>query len=187
MPKLNKKNGLEVHPIPESVIQLTDLESNVIAKNLIFQKVHKMPKSRWSGTHDRLVNVPVHDDDVLNTIKKLPRTPVEAGIVSLPITVNLKRKMEYKNSHIQQIVSPANIYNFLDFLKQSGHPGYQFYNSKSDYESRCEIEDPLGLVWFGLVWYICATTRPTLGPGELFTGPFTPSLPLHPTDQMGDA
>ena len=115
MPKLNKTNGLKVDMIPENIPNLTELEVNVIAKNLIFQMYHKMPKSRWSGTHDRLVNVPVHDIDILNTVEKLPRTPAEAGIVPLSITANLKRKKEYKNTHIQQMINPTNIYTFLNY------------------------------------------------------------------------
>ena len=129
MPKLNKNNGLKVYDIPEHIPQLTELESNLIANNLIFQKHHTLPKSRWNATHDRLVNVPVHDDDIPNTIEKLPRTPSEAGIVSMPITANLKRKMEYRNTHIQQLINPANVYKYLEFLKESGHPGYQFYEN----------------------------------------------------------
>ena len=144
MPKLSKENGLKVDSIPAHIHQLTELEVNLIAKNIIFQKYHKKPKSRWHGTHDRLVNVPIHDQDILNTVEKLPRTPSEAGIVTMPVTANLKRKMEYKNTHIQQLINPANIYIFLKFLKQSGHPGYQFFSSKSAFEERCEKDDPFG-------------------------------------------
>ena len=40
--------------------------------------------------------------DVLNTVTSLPRTPAEAGIIPI-VPVNLKRKLEYKNSHFHQI------------------------------------------------------------------------------------
>ena len=103
MPKLCVKNGLQVDCIENSDLKLTDLENNLIARNIIFQKVHKLPKSRWSGTHDRLVNVPVGPQDVLNTIEKLPRTPAEAGIIPI-IPVNLKRKLEYKTTHLVQLI-----------------------------------------------------------------------------------
>ena len=148
MPKLSMHNGLKVDPIPDNVPQLTELESNIIAKNLIFQKHHKLPKSRWSGTHDRLVNIPINENYILNTLEKLPWTPSEAGIITVPISANLKRKMEYKNTHLQQLINPTNIYKFLDFLKQSGHPGYKFFNSRNAYEQRCEEEDPLGFNLF---------------------------------------
>ena len=40
------------------------------------------------------------------------------------------------------------------------------------------------ILWFGLVWLSCATTGTTLEPGDLFTEPLSPSLPLYPTDQI---
>ena len=80
-PKLCAKNGLAIDEIEDPELKLTELENNLIARNIIFQKLHKLPKSRWSGTHDRLVNVPVGPQDVLNTIESLPRTPADAGIL----------------------------------------------------------------------------------------------------------
>ena len=99
LPKLCIYNGLGVDPLESPDMKLTELENNLIARNIIFQKIHKLPKSRWSGTHDRLVNVPVGPQDVLNTIESLPRTPAEAGIIPI-IPVKLKRKLEYKTTHL---------------------------------------------------------------------------------------
>ena len=100
MPKLCSKNGLEIDEILDPQLKISELENNLIARNIVFQKIHKLPKSRWQGTHDRLVNVPVGAQDVLNTIESLPRTPAEAGIVPI-IPVNLKRKLEYKTTHLK--------------------------------------------------------------------------------------
>jgi hypothetical protein len=60
-------------------IKLTELENYLIAQNIIFQKMFQLPKSRWSATKDKLVNIPVSLNDVLNTVSSLPRTPSEAG------------------------------------------------------------------------------------------------------------
>ena len=109
MPKLCSNNNLTVDILPDPKLILTELENNLIAKNIIFQKLHKKPKSRWSGTHDRLVNIPIGDQDILNTVKNLPRTPAEAGI----ITVKLKRKLEYKNNHTEQLIDTRKIYKYL--------------------------------------------------------------------------
>ena len=62
----------------------------------------------------------------------------------MPVNANLKRKLEYKNCHIQQIINPTNIYKFLHFLKESGHPSYQFFNWQSFFEQRCKEDDPSG-------------------------------------------
>ena len=70
MPKLCTKNGLSIDIIKDDDLKLTELENNLIARNIIFQKIHKLPKSRWSGTHDRLVNIPIGEQDVVNTFAK---------------------------------------------------------------------------------------------------------------------
>ena len=59
MPKMCSKNSLKVDVLPEARKRLTELENNLIALNIVFQKIHLLPKSRWNGTHDRLVNVPI--------------------------------------------------------------------------------------------------------------------------------
>ena len=77
----------------------------MIARSLIFMKVHQKPKSRMAGVKDKLVNVPVHEDDILDTLNSLPRTPYEAGI----IPVKLKKKKEYKNTHKEKFISISKI------------------------------------------------------------------------------
>ena len=144
LPKLCVKNGLQVDEIDEDLL-LTELENNLIARNIIFQKIHKLPKSRWSGTHDRLVNVPVGPQDVLNTIENLPRTPIEAGLIPI-LPVNLKRKLEYKTTHLTQMIDTNKIFKYLDFIRKKGHPSYKFYDDWNVYEKRCLTEDPRGAV-----------------------------------------
>ena len=116
MPKLCTMNGLHVDKVALEM-KLTELEANLIAKNILFPKFHKKAKSRWSGTHDRLINVPIPEDSILKTVETLPRTPTEAGIVS----VKLKRKMEYKGTHMQQIIDSRKFFKYLEFLKHSGN------------------------------------------------------------------
>ena len=62
----------------------------------------------------------------MNTIESLPRTPAEAGIIPI-IPVKLKRKLEYKSTHLVQLIDTNKIYKYLDFLCKSGHPSYKFY------------------------------------------------------------
>ena len=141
-PKLCSKNGLEVDHIPDQNLKISELENNLIARNIIFQKIHKLPKSRWNGTHDRMVNVPVGPQDVLNTIENLPRTPAEAGLIPI-IPINLKRKLEYKTTHLKQLVDIRKIYKYLEFLCEKGHPSYKFYDDWNVYQNRCKLEDPM--------------------------------------------
>ena len=143
LPKLSTYNGLGIDSLGDPEIKLSELENNLIATNIIFQKIHKLPKSRWSGTHDRLVNVPVGPQDVLNTIESLPRTPAEAGIIPI-IPVKLKRKLEYKTTHLVQMIDTTKIFKYLEYLRKMGHPSYKFYDDWNVYKQRCLDQDPTG-------------------------------------------
>ena len=74
----------------------------------------------------------------MNTLKSLPRTPAEAGIV----TVGLKRKLEYKTTHLQQLIDVKKIYNYLHFLKYDmKNKHYKFYDDYNVFLGRCNEED----------------------------------------------
>ena len=105
-------------------------------------KIHQKPKSRMAGVHDRIVNVPVHENDIVDTMKSLPRTPHDAGI----IPVQLKRKKEYKNTHKEEYISVPKIKAALKTLKSMGHKYYQFINESDldQYQSRCRDLDEDG-------------------------------------------
>ena len=79
--------------------------------------MHQLPKSRMAGVKDKLVNVPVHEEDVMKTIKSFPRTPHESGV----IPIKLKRKKEYKNTHKEEYISIPKIMAALRTLKSLGH------------------------------------------------------------------
>ena len=130
-----RDNKLHVVHIPEDDLKLTELESNLIAKTILFQKIYQLPKSRMAACKDRLIDIPVNSQDVLNTIDNIPRTPREAGLLE----VKLKRKLQYKNVHQQAYIDPQKIYKALDFLKKKGHPDYLFYDDFNVYEKRCHI------------------------------------------------
>ena len=89
-----------------------------------------------SAVKDRLVNVPVRPNDIINTIQSIPRTPREAGLIQ----VKLKRKLKYKNYHKQEYIDPQKIFKVLEYLKKSGHPYYQFYDDYNVFKKRCREE-----------------------------------------------
>ena len=99
MPALCHKNNLGLVDLEgKDELILTPLENALIARLLIFQYIVKLPKSQWAATKNKIVVVPIEEQDVSDTLKSLPRTPDEAGI----IPVQLKRKVEYKNSHREE-------------------------------------------------------------------------------------
>ena len=88
-----------------------------------------------SAVKDRLVNVPVSSSDIINTVKNIPRTPKEAGLIQ----VKLKRKLKYKNYHKHEFIDTGKIFKMLEYLKKSGHPHYQFYDEFDVYRKRCSM------------------------------------------------
>ena len=78
------KNGLKIYQHDP------ELEGNLIVKRIVFMKIFELPKSRWTALKDKVINIPVNEDDIVNTITRLPRTPNEAGLIE----ADLKRKVE---------------------------------------------------------------------------------------------
>ena len=116
-------------------LHLTDLEQSLIARSLIFLKIHKLPKSRMGCISDKIVYIPINENDTLNTINTILRTPSEAGI--LPVKV--KRKLEYRSNYMEEFISIPKIIGALRVLHKVRHPEYRFLTEEmiKDYEKRC--------------------------------------------------
>jgi len=138
VPPMSRQNALKLMDLRGyEELQVTELENSMIALNIIFQKVFKLPKSRWPGMKDKTINIPIYESDIINTVKSLPRTPTSAGI----IPINLKRKLGYKNSHMVQYISVEKIMKALQTLKELGNKYYQFIPLSSDFIDECREID----------------------------------------------
>ena len=139
---MSTMNGLKLKETDKQIhdqnLQLTELEGALIAKNIIFQKIYQLPKSRWTALKDRVVNVPINEESIINTLEQMPRTPREAGLIG----VALKRKQEYKNTHKHQLINPDKLIRMLDKLKKNKNPHYKFYEDCNAYQTRCKTTDP---------------------------------------------
>ena len=133
---MSAMNGLKIYN-HDPALELTELEGNLIAKSIVFMKIFQLPKSRWTALKDKIINVPVNDNDIVNTMTRLPRTPNEAGLIE----VDLKRKVEYQNSHIKQLINPQKCFKMLELLKRRGNIHYQFYDDYNVYTERCKKQD----------------------------------------------
>ena len=144
LPSKSVMNNLQLHDTDEKLrlndLIMTELEGSLIAKNLIFQKIFLLPRSRWTALKDRVINVPITDEAINETIKMLPRTPNEAGLIGL----ELKRKIEMKNNHKQQLINPTKIFKWLRRLKDSGNPYYDDVSAPEDFKRRCRDTDKDG-------------------------------------------
>ena len=121
MPKICAKNCLEYTPIP-TCLKIPNLERQLICRDLTFIKVRQL-RYGMSANYDRVINVPIDDDDIIKTVSSLPRTEKNHGMV----TVGLKRDMSLKNFHKKEMVSPERVYNALTYLKEN-HPQYKDIN-----------------------------------------------------------
>ena len=130
-PKINVTNGLELDTVPME-LQITDLEQQCIAKLLVFMKVAKMPRSGMPKIVDKVINVPIYDADIENTITSLPRMPSEASIVE----VELKRKIEMKNTHAHAYIRPVATINAAKKLKDLKNPYYQNITINEKFEDQ---------------------------------------------------
>ena len=71
---------------------------------------------------DKLISVPIESEDVTKTVAKLPRHPEDAEIVA----VQLKRRLQLKNSHLQEFIRPQSVIKALQTLKgKFCNPFYQ--------------------------------------------------------------
>ena len=121
MPPMCKKNSLEPPTeLPDCLKNLTNLEKQLIVKNLIFIKVRQLPKTRMSALNDRVINVPVEDDNIAKTVASLPRTENSSGMIN----IGLKRKLNMKNVHNFGLISPNRVYEACKYLIQH-HPDYK--------------------------------------------------------------
>ena len=119
MPPMCLKNDLETGEIPVELKNLTNLEKQLIVKNLIFIKVRQLPKTRMDCINDRVINVPISDDNIAKRVTTLPRNDSNNGLV----TVRLKRKLGMKNYHKHGFINPDRVYQALEWLVKK-HPDY---------------------------------------------------------------
>ena len=145
MPPICSKNCLEYGEIPDC-LDLNTIEKQLIVKNLIFIKVRQLHPTMMDAMNDKVVNVPINDDDIIKEVTSLPRTEKNSGMVN----IKLKRKMGIKNYHKMGLIRPEKIYQALKYLKEH-HPEYKdiniqkcddWLNGKTEEsESECNNDD----------------------------------------------
>ena len=128
--------SLDNHP----ELKLSELEQQLIALNLIFQKIVLLPKSRWSAMKDKTVSVPVSTSDISETLTKLPRTPNDAQLA----VVQLKRRLNFPGVHNQQIINMHNVFKALQTFITMKNPHYQDILEDTNFKERCLEADPEG-------------------------------------------
>ena len=118
MPDICYLNGLGLSDVPDC-LKLTDLENQLVARNLVFIKIEPSPRSRYDTMKDRIINIPIGDEDIIKTVDSLPRSQDTNGLIQ----VKLKRKLEYKKPYKHQFVRHDKLIEAVKYLKVN-HPSY---------------------------------------------------------------
>ena len=138
LPPTNVLNGLSLKQTDKQIqdddLMLTELENSLIASRIIFQKVFALPVSRWSAMKERQVNIPITSDKINETLEKLPRTPINAGLIG----VELKRQIKSKNNHKHQLIDPHKLFLFIDKAKEFGNPHFKDVLTFESYKQKCK-------------------------------------------------
>ena len=141
MPPMSNQNSLQFVNIdnhPE--LKLSELEQQLIALNILFQKIVLLPKSRMSAMKDKTVSVPINPSDVMETLTKLPRTPADARLA----VVQLKRRLNFPGVHNQQLIDLRKVFQALHTFIAMKNPHYQNILEDDDFKQRCFRTDPEG-------------------------------------------
>ena len=140
VPLINHSNGLELEKVPEE-LRVTDLEQQMFAKDLIFMKIRQMPRSGMKLVEAKVVNVPLHDRDIEDTLKVLPRPLNEAEIVEIQLKKKLEMKAIYSNKYIRADVPRKAVKKLQDL----GNPHYMNIRIREESEMNAETlaEEPM--------------------------------------------
>ena len=142
-PKLSIANGMELDEIPEELMKATDLEQQLFARMLVFTKIVQLPKNRMKGLQGKMINVPLEQCDISNSIQALPRSIDESAVVAL----QLKKKKEFKSAYAEAFIRPSVCIKAVEKLKELNNPHYinveidqKFMERKKDTDSKEESE-----------------------------------------------
>ena len=80
-----------------------------------------MPKNFMPGMTGKMINVPLEQSDISNTMNVLPRCADEASIVAL----QLKKKQELKSAYAESFIRPAVCLKAVQKLKELKNPHYK--------------------------------------------------------------
>ena len=83
MPPMCRKNSLEPAVVPDCLSKMYSLEKELMSKNLIFMKIRQLPKTRMMALNDRVINIPLTDDNIAKTVTSLPRNDDNSRMINI--------------------------------------------------------------------------------------------------------
>lgn len=141
IPNINVSNELLLDEVPPELAIMWDLEQQLIVPEILFMKIFEMRKSGMPKLVNKVINVPLHESDIISTLSKLPRMPDDSALLN----VIFKRKKDMKNTVMQSYIRPNVPYRALEKLKELGNPFFEKIdinkNFLEDFSKLCETED----------------------------------------------
>jgi hypothetical protein len=129
LPSISVFNALSLDDIPDE-LNLTELEVQLIAKTILFMKIRMLPKTRMGAIVDRVINVPLEDDDIVRTVQSFPRLLSESAV----LPVKFKRMKTLTNAYMEAFVRPQKLIDAVLKLQELGHPHYLHIKIKDEYK-----------------------------------------------------
>ena len=107
IPKLALSNGFEFPDIPDELLDLTRLEERLVCPRIPFLRIMKLYPQK--GLKGNIVNVAI---SINNMVAKLPRQFSDTYVIQL----DLKRRINDKNSYMYECIRPKAILLALKYL-----------------------------------------------------------------------
>ena len=87
MPPMCFENSLQPFVIPECLQNLSDIEKQLIVKNLIFIKIRHLPKTRMQAINDRVINIPIKGayDGLFQIITSVSPRPPPSRLIRIKV------------------------------------------------------------------------------------------------------
>ena len=120
MPAQAIANDLELMPLPKELSNLCDLELQLLAQVIPFQKIVGLRGGAYQGVKGESVYVPIDPKRVSHTVTTLPRKLSDSGLIPL----KLKRRLRYAGYYMRQIISRFGVDVALDWLIEN-NPFYR--------------------------------------------------------------
>ena len=119
VPAISVENGLLLDPVPPE-LDLTDLEQQLIARDLLFMTITKLIKTGMPKIKRKVVLVPMEEQDVSTTLTALPREVDESELVF----VEFKRMQGMKHAYNAAFIRAEAPVKAVRKLIELGNPFY---------------------------------------------------------------
>ena len=111
-PKLGDWNKMKPEDVPPILSQTNELERQLLARSIIFQKLVSLPRGSQRGVKGLMANIPSSMEHTMDRLN-LPQSLTSAQVVA----VQLKRDLRHKSQYRSMVIRIARLFGALKELK----------------------------------------------------------------------